>query len=165
MAWGLRLRDAEGVPGVPLQIKDLDVVSPGQNTRLFLLPQFQWEPVRNVPNPEIPFFFPDRLVSGDDGSATLFGSNTVRLVPIRPDRILENLVDEFNDPKRRQPVGARFTLPFGVEAAARLTAKPEGDADRWQTFDLIRPKSATAKFTGGYQLAVTAHSLVTGPRR
>jgi len=163
VAWGLRLRDAEGVPGVPLQIKDLDVVSPGQNTRLFLLPQFQWEPVRNVPNPEIPFFFPDRLVSGDDGSATLFGSNTVRLVPIRPDRILENLVDEFNDPKRRQPVGARFTLPFGVEAATRLTAKPEGDADRWQTFDLIRPKSATAKFTGGYQLAVTAHSLVTGP--
>ena len=163
VAWGLQLRDAQGVPGVPLQIKDLDVVSPGQNTRLFLLPQFQWEPVRNVPNPEILFFFPDRLVSGDDGSATLFGSNTVRLVPIRPDRILENLVDEFNDPKRRQPVGARFTLPFGIEAAARLTAKPEGDADRWQTFDLIRPKSATAQFVGGYQLAVTAHSLVTGP--
>lgn len=163
VAWGLRLRDAEGVPGVPLQIKDLDVVSPGQNTRLFLLPQFQWEPVRNVPNPEILFFFPDRLVSGDDGSATLFGSNTVRLVPIRPDRILENLVDEFNDPKRREPVGARFTLPFGIEAAARLTAKPNGDADRWQTLDLIRPKSATAQFVGGYQLAVKAHSLVTGP--
>ena len=120
VAWGLRLRDAQGVPGVPLQIKDLDVVSPGQNTRLFLLPQFQWEPVRNVPNPDILFFFPDRLVSGDDGSATLFGSNTVRLVPIRPDRILENLVDEFNDPKRRQPVGARFTLPFGIEAAAQF---------------------------------------------
>ena len=163
VAWGLQPRRAEGVPGVPLQIKDLDVVSPGQNTRLFLLPQFQWEPVRNVPNPEILFFFPDRLVSGDDGSATLFGSNTVRLVPIRPDRILENLVDEFNDPKRRQPVGARFTLPFGIEAAALLAAKPEGDADRWQTFDLIRPKSATAQFVGGYQLAVTAHSLVTGP--
>ena len=163
VAWGLRLRDAEGVPGVPLQIKDLDAVSPGQNTRLFLLPQFQWEPVRNVPNPEILFFFPDRLVSGDDGSATLFGSNTVRLVPIRPDRVLENLVDEFNDPKRSQPVGARFTLPFGIEAAARLTAKPEGDADRWQTFELVRPKSATAQFVGGYQLAVTAHSLITGP--
>ena len=50
-----------------------------------------------------------------------------------------------------------------IEAAARLTPKPDGDADRWQNFDLIRPKSTTAKFTGGYQLAVTAHSLVTGP--
>ena len=60
-------------------------------------------------------------------------------------------------------MGARFTLPFGIEAAARLTAKPEGDTDRWQTFDLVRPKSATAQFVGGYQLAVTAQSLVTGP--
>ncbi len=163
VAWGLRLRDAGGVPAVPLQIDGLDVVSPGQNSRLFLLPQFQWEPVRNVPNPDIPFFFPDRLVSGDDGSATLFGSNTARLVPIRPDRVLDNLVAEFNDPLRRQGVGARFTLPFGIEAAARLQPRRDVGLGPWVGFGLVRPKSANSRFTGGYQLSLTAHSLASGP--
>jgi hypothetical protein len=163
VAWGLRRRDAAGVPSVPLQIDGLDVVSPGQNSRLFLLPQFQWEPLRNLPNPNILFFFPDRLASGDDGSATLFGSNTVRLVPIRPDRVLDNLVAEFNDRLRPQPVGARFTLPFGIEAAARLTPRIDVAPNTWAGFNVVRPRSVTAKFTGGLQLSVTAHSSVTGP--
>jgi hypothetical protein len=162
VAWGLMRRDAGGVPSVPVQIEGLDVVSPGLNSRLFLLPQFQWEPLRNLPNPNIPLFFPDRLVSGDDGSPTLFGSNTVRLVAIRPDRVLANLVAEFNDRRRPQPVGARFTLPFGIEAAARLTPRTDVALDRWAGVTVIRPRSATAKFTGGLQLSVSAHASPTG---
>jgi hypothetical protein len=161
VAWGLQRRDSTEASAFPLLIQGLDVVSPGRNSRLFLLPQFQWEPVRNEPNPELGFF-PDRLVSGDDGGATLLGSNTVRLVPITPDGVLNNLVGEFNDPVRHEAVGARFTLPFGIQAAARLSPW-QPHADRWAGLHLVRPKSANASLIGGYQLKVTAHSQFAGP--
>jgi hypothetical protein len=159
VAWGFLLRDAQGPQPFPLQIDDLDVISPGANSRLFMLPQFQWEPLRNLPNPNIGFF-PDRLVSADDGGATLFGCNSVRLVPIKPDTVLDNIVAEFNDPLHARAVGARFTLPFGMIATAQL--QPHRFlASRWSGLEVIRPKTPT--LTGGYQLSVTAHARVTGP--
>jgi hypothetical protein len=159
VAWGFLLRDAGGPAQFPLQIHGLDVVSPGQNSRLFLLPQFQWEPLRNLPNPNIGFY-PDRLVSGDDGGATLFGSSSVRLVPVTPDAVLDNLVGEFNDPKEQRGVGAWFTLPFGIAAAAQLAPRRRFAA-RWAGLHLVRPK--TPQLRGGYQISVTAHAQTTGP--
>jgi len=145
--------------GFPLQIDNLTLVTPGRNVRLFLLPQFQWEPIRNVPNPNIGFF-PDRLVSGDDGGATLFGSNTVRLVPITPDRVLVNLVDQFENDKKR--VGASFTLPFGIRAAAELI--PESSStDRWAHLALVQPRTMDDRFKGVYQLMVSSHMRSGGP--
>jgi hypothetical protein len=161
VAWGFLLRDATGVPQFPLQLAGLDVVSPARNSRLFLLPQFQWEPVRNVPNPDIGFF-PDRLASGDDGSATLFGTNTVRLVPILPDRVLENLVEGFNDPARKEPIGARFTLPFGIEAAAHLAPPAPPLSEPWADVEIVRPATADDRMTGGYQVKVTSNSFESG---
>lgn len=168
VAWGYAtsrqfLMDAPSAssraPSIPLEIRELDVVSPGQNSRVFLLPQFQWEPLRNVPNPNIGFF-PDRLVSGDDGGATLFGSNSVRLVPIMPDAVLDNLIGEFNDQVVQRSVGARFTLPFGIVGAAGLTPfRPF--ATRWAGLTVVRPK--TPQLTGGYQISVTAHAQDVGP--
>jgi hypothetical protein len=160
VAWGFSLRDAQGPQPFPLQIDDLDVISPGANSRLFMLPQFQWEPLRNLPNPNIQFFYPEHLVSGDDGGATLFGCNTVRLVPIKPVTVLENIVAEFNDPLHSRAVGARFTLPFGMIATAQLQPR-EFLASRWSGLEVIRPKTPT--LTGGYQLSVTAHASLTGP--
>ena len=159
VAWGMLLRDAGGPAELPLTILGLDVVSPGQNSRVFLLPQFQWEPLRNLPNPNIGFF-PDRLVSGDDGGATLLGSNSVRLVPVTPDAVLDNLVGEFNDPAQPRSVGSRFTLPFGIVAAAQLAPRRRF-AERWAGLELVRPK--TPRLTGGYQISVTAHAQTVGP--
>ena len=70
----------------PLQIKDLDVISPGQQHQALHAAAVSVGTAAQRAESEHPFFFPDRLVSGDDGSATLFGCNTVRLVPIKPDR-------------------------------------------------------------------------------
>ena len=160
VSWGFFVRDSREAQPFPLQIKGLDVISPGSHSRLFLLPQFQWEPLRNLPNPNIQFFYPDRLASGDDGGATIFGSNTVTLVPVTPDAVLDNLVTEFHHGLRSQPVGARFTLPFGIVAAAELSpGRPF--ASRWQNITIIRP--TTPKLAGGYQISVTAHAHVVGP--
>ena len=41
-------------------------------------------------------------------------------------------------------------------------SRRHGDRGRWQGFDLIRPKTHGARFTGGYQISVTAHA--TGDR-
>jgi len=156
VGWGYLDRDKRksAGSGFPLQIDDLALVTPGRHARLFLLPQFQWEPLRNVPNLNIGFF-PDRLVSGDDGGATLFGSNTVRLVPITPDRVLDNLVHQFNNDDEQ--VGASFTLPFGIRAAAQLL--PESPATtRWAQLALNRPRTADDSFKGAYQLTVTSRS-------
>lgn len=163
VTWGLernrKTATAGGSVVYPLAIEDLAFVTPGRNARLLLLPQFQWEPLRNVPNPNIGFF-PDRLVSADDGGASLFGSNTIRLVPILPDRLLEGLVEEFK--KETHDIGVAFTLPFGIRAAAHLAPR-RGLATKWAGFVLNRPEAPDAAFKGAYQVSVTAHALVTGP--
>jgi hypothetical protein len=160
VAWGFFVRDAQGPQPFPLQIKGLDVISAGANSRVFLLPQFQWEPLRNLPNPNIQFFYPDRLVSADDGGATLFGCQSVKLVPIRPDAVLHNLVAEFHARLHPLGAGARFTLPFGIVAAAELTPN-RPFASQWTGLEVIRPK--TPELTGGYQISVTAHTQFVGP--
>ena len=160
VGWGHLSRDKDDPSGssFPLQINDLALVTPARHARLFLLPQFQWEPLRNVPNPNIGFF-PDRLVSGDDGGATLFGAKSVRLVPILPDRVLLDLVDQFNNGD--QEIGASFTLPFGIRAAARL--KPwHAELARWAEVHLNQPVTGDNKFRGSLQIKVTSHSQTGG---
>ena len=80
--------------------------------------------------------------------------------PIKPDAVLANIVSEFNNPLHARTVGARFTLPFGMIAAAALQPQ-EFLASRWSGLEVIRAK--TPKLTGGYQLSVTAHARLTGP--
>jgi hypothetical protein len=81
-------------------------------------------------------------------------------VPITPDAVLNNMVGEFKSLLHGRSVGARFTLPFGIVAAASLSSF-RLLANRWAGLDLIRPKSAT--MTGGYQISVTAHARQVGP--
>jgi hypothetical protein len=165
VGFGLDRREEAQAGGssLPLTIDGIDLVAPGRNVRLFLLPQFQWEPVTNVPNPDLGYF-PPELVSADDGGPTVLGSNTVHLVPLAPDRVAEQLVDRFHPPPRGEPVGALFTLPFGIRAAAALRPRHPG-ALSWANLSLVRPQTADhpPRFRGGYQLAVVAARAHAGP--
>ena len=107
--------------GFPVQINGVDLVTAGQNVRIFTVPEIQWEPVRTIQNSKVkPFPFPSPLLSADDGGSTLIGVNTVNLVPIAPRPVLEQIVSEFNSETDSKPVAALFTLPFGMKAVARL---------------------------------------------
>ena len=156
-----RRGDDRGTDVPDFAIEGLDLVAPARNVRLFLLPQFQWEPVVNVPNPELGPF-PGRLVSGDDGGPTLLGSNSVRLVPVRPDTACDNLVGEFTDKDQPVPLGTLFTLPFGIRAAAMLFPRGPGSA-AWAEITEVRPRTTGGGLSGGRQLAVSAHRVDTGP--
>lgn len=160
VTWGILGRD-EHLPDLDdlIRIEDLTITTRQRNTRVFMLPQFQWEPLRNLPNPNIGFF-PDRLVSGDDGGASLFGTNSVRLVPILPDRTLEALVEGFAEGSA--DIGAWFTLPFGIRATAQLGPAHLGAA-KWAEVELVQPSTGDGRFEGGYQISVLSRASSVGP--
>ncbi len=162
VGWGLE-RDVRGMvasfgsaaaAAPPLQIVGLDLSAPGRNLRVFLLPQVQWEPVVNQPNPLVGPF-PDRLASARDGGATVVGTPSVTLVPIAPERLVRTMLDEFDARPGGTPLAARLTLPFGMKAAARF--EPEGTgAARWASLDAHRPETSDGRFKGGLQLRARA---------
>jgi hypothetical protein len=136
---------------LPIAIDGLDLSTLARNLRVFLLPQFQWEPVINIPNPLVGDF-PDMLSSNDDGGPTVFGTNSVRLVPFAPERVTASMLEEFGD---GMPFAAKFTLPFGMKATAQF--QPFGpNVDRWASVKFNRPATADARLVGGMQVAAYA---------
>jgi hypothetical protein len=147
----------------PVRIRGLDLVTSGQNVRIFTVPGVQWEPVRTIQNPKVkPFPFPSPFLTDDDGGPTLIGVNTVSLVPIAPRPVLEQLVTEFNTETDNKRVAALFTLPFGMTAVARLKKVNFEQIDddilklRGSELALNQPKFPDHKLTGGLQLSATA---------
>lgn len=67
----------QAAPGFPLQVRGIDVVSPGNNVRAFTVPQISWEPVFNLTRPQIAGdpsdgfnYYPD-----DGGPTRIFNSS------------------------------------------------------------------------------------------
>jgi hypothetical protein len=155
IGFGLGGRDATGAapapggPASPLQISAMYLSAPGRNLRLVLLPQFQWEPVSNQFNPLVGPF-PDPLASADDGGPTVIGTPSVTLVPIAPERLASTMLHEFNEGPHT-PLAAKFTLPFGMKAAARFQPE-DGTTPQWASLDFNRPGTADGRLTGGIQI-------------
>jgi len=103
-----------------LTIRDLSLSTAALNTRTFLLPQFQWEPVHNLLNP-LTTDPAATLQSRTDGSPALMGANSVRLVPIAPIPVTRELVRAYRDDGAQASV--LFTLPFGIDAVALLNRR------------------------------------------
>jgi hypothetical protein len=146
-----------------VQFNGVDLVTAGQNVRIFTVPEIQWEPVRTIQNPKVkPFPFPSPLLSADDGGSTLIGVNTVKLVPIAPRPVLEQIVSEFNSETDGKPVAALFTLPFGMKAVARLRKvnfdQIQGDILplRGSELALNQPNFPDRNLIGGLQLSAIA---------
>jgi hypothetical protein len=143
----------------PPRLFGLDLVAPANTIRVLTLPAFQWEPVRNIPNPDSGFF-PDLLVSDTDGGPTRIGINSVALMPVAPLPATARVLSYYNDEANPNAAVALTTaLPFGMLALATL--------NKSQIFQLASPRVTgnhpdfpAAQLTGGLQLSFVAG----GPR-
>ena len=142
-------------------IQGLSLVTLGRDLCVFTVPQFQWELVWTIQNPNVmPFPFPSPLASANDGGPTLLGTNSVKFVPIAPQPLVSSLVSEFRGKDGNFFAAALFTLPFGMHAVATPLRVPLEPLMPGASFDLIRPRSNQLQVAGGLQVSLTA----TDPR-
>ena len=157
-------RPSDNIAGVPTSsvsgpiIKGLDLVAPANTIHVLTLPPFQWEPVRNIPNPDAGPF-PAVLVSDTDGGPTRIGVNSVDLVPVAPLPATAEVVSYYSAPNPKAAVTLSTPLPFGMFALAELTKNQLlGFVSPGVT--LNQPSFPAAAFTGGLQLAFFAGGLL-----
>ncbi|ATQ77288.1 hypothetical protein CR152_24295 [Massilia violaceinigra] len=147
--------DFGGPPLKPVTVQGLDLSLDGRMLVLLTLPAVQWEPVRNVPGPEP---FPDEVRFANSGVPTTVDVPSVELVRINPLAAYDTILDNFAKDTPR-PSRARFTLPFGIVAQARLNqASPAG---RGAQVGEVRP--AIAGLQGAHQLRLTAVDPALAP--
>jgi hypothetical protein len=130
---------ADDVPGLPLQVVGLNVVSRAANVRTFTVPQISWEPVFNLTPPGPPDEDPPIVprpprTPGDpaegfnyypnDGGPTRIVNNGADRVALAPIPVTNYLVRSFED--ERFFALAAFGLPFGLKALALLASKYTG---------------------------------------
>jgi hypothetical protein len=144
-------------------LRGLDLVAPANIIRVLTLPAFQWEPVRNIPNPKAGPF-PSILVSDTDGGPTRIGINSVDLVPVAPIPATAGLLDYYNNAANQNAAVTMTTaLPFGMLALATLT-KSHILGFLSPGVALNQPDFPAAHATGGLQLSFLAgRSLLTLP--
>lgn len=149
-------------PNFPLAIIGMDLVTDAFNTRIYTLPQIQWEPLWTIQNPDVaPYPFPSPVTSPDTGDPTIIGTQSFDLVPIAPKPVIDKFLSAYNDKVQPKKMAALFSLPFGMKAAAVLdnasdTTKPGAEI----TYN--RPDFTDQKLTGGLQITVLATSPLSG---
>lgn len=108
----------------PLAIEGMDVVATSRFVRLFTVPQISWEPLINIPAPDInfpptPWDPPLGILKFDnDGSPTLIGNTGLSPVPIAPIPATKSLVENYAADKNYK-AWSLFTLPNGMNAIGR----------------------------------------------
>lgn len=134
-------------PLLPPAVQGLDLAMDGRLMVLMTLPAVQWEPVRAHPGPEA---FPDEVRFSNSGVPTTIDVPSLTLVPVNPLAAYRSILENFSrsEPRTSQ---ARFTLPFGMIAKARLLAP---SSIRGAKVGEIRP--ATADLQGAHQLRLEA---------
>ncbi|MBE9140809.1 hypothetical protein IQ254_27025, partial [Nodosilinea sp. LEGE 07088] len=105
----------------PIQVENMAVVSPGQNVRVFTVPQISWEPVLNLTPPAVtgdpPGFHNYYPNSGGPMQIFNTGGDTVALAPLP---LTDYLLRNFEDDTANFLALALLTLPFGLKALAVL---------------------------------------------
>ena len=145
----------------PPQVTALDLAVDGRMLVLLTLPAVQWEPVRAEPGFEP---FPDEVRFANSGVPTILDVPSVELVPVNPLAAYRTILDNFAGPGPL-PSRARFTLPFGMLAHARLTpaslsfsGATLGEVHfRGATLGEVRPN--TVDLQGAHQLRIEAVDL------
>lgn len=114
----------ESVPQTPLVIDaDNRLVWPLRHVRLLMQPQVHWEPVHVLANPKV--LAKDEVVSSTShGGPTLVGATSVKLVPVLPGLVGDEIVAVANGQRR---AAALFGLPFGLHAFALMEQRFEQD--------------------------------------
>ncbi|MFF4321248.1 hypothetical protein [Streptomyces sp. NPDC001568] len=150
-----RLGVAVLVPGrnplASFTVDGLTLHTKAGDAAVFLLPQFQWEPVRNRPNPLTKHTKQAVLTFANDGGPTVMGANSVVLVPVSPVHMAEEVVRAYAQDRTRSVVLA--SLPFGIRALASLD--PDHPAYRIPP-DLRLLRVPFEGFTGARRLSLRA---------
>ncbi|HEV2483567.1 MAG TPA: hypothetical protein VGS79_28070 [Puia sp.] len=145
----------------PLFIDGINLVTAAHNTRIYTLPQVQWEPLQTIPNPAVTPAFPLFTGSDDTGLPTIVGTESYQLVPIAPRPVIRTFVDQYNA-ATPQSLAMLFSLPFGMNAAAILD-NPNDPTQQGATFGYNQPVFTTPQnLEGGLQLSVIATSPDSG---
>ncbi|QIG47350.1 hypothetical protein G5V57_06130 [Nordella sp. HKS 07] len=137
----------------PLQVKKMDVVSPGLNVRAFTVPQISWEPALNFTRPKV-LGDPAEGVNyyPDDGGPTRILNNSGETVALAPLPLTDFLVENFAGDDKFAAV-ALSTLPFGMRMLALLQKGYvyQGQTRPGATFG-INAKKFPDNLTGARQL-------------
>lgn len=147
----------------PIQVKGMDVVSPGLFAKVFTVPQISWEPVLNTTDPNLinktkpylepplgPNYYPN------DGGPTRIINNSVQLVPLSPIPLTEFVIDKFANEKGNI-TASLFTLPFGMKAIAVLNKDVDNSPPTIENNNHKFPNN----LQGGIQLQFNAGHLST----
>jgi hypothetical protein len=146
----------------PFVIIGVDLSTFASNTRLYMLPEIQWEPIRTIQNPDVkPYPFPSPATSPDTGNPTLIGTDVYQLVPIAPRPVVNKIVTVYNDETNPARVAGLFTLPFGMSAAA-LWDNAFDNSQPGAAISFNQPKFDADKVVGGIQISVLATSPDVG---
>ena len=159
---GRRERSALAGGQPPLVIEGVSLATHLRNTRIFTVPQIQWEPLWTIQNPDLAHF-PSPLGSADDGGPTLLGINTARLVPIAPHPVVAGLIHDFRRAEDQTNAAALFTLPFGMKAVAAPLRRPRETFAPGALLDLVAPEFGNPRLVGGIQISLRAVGALRSP--
>ena len=147
----------------PLAVNGIDLVTNAAHTRVYTLPQIQWEPLWTIQNPDVtPHPFPSPATSPDTGDPTIMGTMSYKLVPIAPKPVIEKFLSEYNDPADPQKLAMLFSLPFGMNAAALLD-NAKDPTNQGARVSYNQPAFDKQKVKGGLQITMMATSPESGP--
>jgi hypothetical protein len=149
-------REPIAVSPVNLSIADLFLQAPGLDLRVVTLPAVQWEPVL-TPDQSTPF--PSPLSYANSGATTEFAAKTVTLVPIAPRQAIDALLAAYHAVPSSEVV-ARFTLPFGIAAVARLI-RSKSVVIPSPSLEIVQPGFTSASLKGGDQISMRAARPLT----
>lgn len=124
-------------PHAGVTIRDLELQISGVNATVFLLPQFQCEPVFNRHNPKVPAEPEGWVHFRDDGGPSQVSANTVRLIQVRPLVLLDEVVRAYSEEQRNAAL--LFNLPFGIQAVATLNPL-DRQFNTLPQLEVIRPR-------------------------
>jgi hypothetical protein len=105
----------------PIQVQGMEVVSLGQNVKVFTVPQISWEPVFNLTPPQVSGDPPGGInyYPNDGGPMQILnnGEDTVALAPLP---LTDYLLRNFEENTKDFLALSLLTLPFGLKALALL---------------------------------------------
>jgi hypothetical protein len=112
----------ENLPETPLVIDDANRMNwPLRHVRLLMQPQVHWEPVHVLANDKV--LAQDEVVfSTNHGGPTLVGAASIKLVPVLPGVVGDEIAAVANGQRR---AAALFGLPFGMHAFALMEQRFE----------------------------------------
>ncbi len=143
---------AQAASGFSLQVRGMDVISQGQNARVFTVPQISWEPVINLSQKFLKFDPPPGFnYYEDDGGPTRISSFSTEVVPLAPIPLSSFIVDSYNE--GNIPTWSLFTLPFGLRALTVITSKLQAPDNA--TLDFNAP-IFEGELAGGIQIKMEA---------